>query len=87
MIKKLNPIVTELFIRSKKLGFSFAFITTFYFALPKNIRLNPTHCFIIKISKQKELQQITFNHSSNIDFIGFMKLYRKFVERPYFFSY
>ena len=38
--KKLNPIVTELFIRGRKLKISFIFITQFYFAVPKNIRPN-----------------------------------------------
>ena len=41
--KKLNPIVTELFIRGRKLNISLAFITQSYFVVPKNIRLNSTH--------------------------------------------
>ena len=41
--KKLNPIVTELFIRCRKLNISLVFITQSYFAVPKNIRLNSTH--------------------------------------------
>ena len=47
--KKHNPIVTELFIIGRKLNISLVFITQSYFALPKNIRLNSTHCFIMKI--------------------------------------
>ena len=47
--KKLNPIVTELFIRDRKLGISLFFITQSYFAVPKNIRLNSPHCFIMEI--------------------------------------
>ena len=35
--KKLNPVVTELFIRGRKLNISFIFVTQFYFAVPKNI--------------------------------------------------
>ena len=66
--KNLNKIVTELFIRGRKLNIPLVFITQFYFAVPKNIRLNSTHYFIMKISKKRELQQITFNHSSDIDF-------------------
>ena len=38
--KNLNPIVTELFIRGRKLNFSLAFVTQSYFALPTNIRLS-----------------------------------------------
>ena len=50
--KKLNPTVTELFIRGGKLNISLAFITHIYFAVPKNIRLNSTHYFIMKISNK-----------------------------------
>ena len=50
--KKLNPIVTELFIRGRKLNISVVLITHSYFAVPKNIRLNSTHYFIMKISNQ-----------------------------------
>ena len=41
--KKLNPIVTELFIRRRKLDISLVFITQPYFVVPKNIKLNSTH--------------------------------------------
>ena len=47
--KKLNPIVTELFIQGIKLNISLVFITQTYFAVPKNIRLNTMRYFIIKI--------------------------------------
>ena len=47
--KKLNPIVTELYIRGRILNISLAFVTQSYFAVPKNIRLNSTHYFIMKI--------------------------------------
>ena len=47
--KKLNPIVTELFITGRKLNISHVFITSLYFAVPKNITLNSTCYFIIKI--------------------------------------
>ena len=60
--KKLNPIVTELFIRGRKLNFSFVFITQTYFAVPKNIRINSTHYFIMKIPNKQKLHQIAINH-------------------------
>ena len=41
--KKLNPVVTELFIRGRKLNISIVFITQSYFKLPKDVRLNSTH--------------------------------------------
>ena len=52
--KKLNLIVTELFIRGRKLNIYLVFITQFYFAVPKNIRLNSTHYFIMKIKQTNE---------------------------------
>ena len=41
--KKFNPIITELFIRGRKLNIFLVFLTQSYFAVPKNIRLNSTH--------------------------------------------
>ena len=75
--KKSNPIVTHLFIRGRKLNISFVFITQFHFAVSKNINLNSTHYFIMKIPNKQELQQIAFNHSSDIDFKDLMNLYEK----------
>ena len=49
--KKLNPIVTELFIRGRKLNISLVCITQSYFAVPKNIRLNSTHYFVVNFNK------------------------------------
>ena len=83
--KKLNPILTESFIRGKKLKLFLAFITQSYFAVPKNIRLNSTHYFVRKIPNKRELQQIAFNHSSDIDFHYFMTLYKKYTSKPYSF--
>ena len=83
--KMLNPIVTELNIKGRKLNISLVFITQSYFAVPKNIRLNSTHYFIMKIQSKQELQQTAFNHSSDIDFKDFMNLYKKFTAKPYSF--
>ena len=47
-IKKLNSIVTELFIRGRKLNISLVFITQSYFKVSKDVRLNTTHFFITK---------------------------------------
>ena len=66
--KKLNSIVTELFIRGRKLNISCVFITKSYFPVPKHVRVNSTHYFIMKIPNKQEHQQIAFNHSSEIDF-------------------
>ena len=83
--KKLNPIVTELFIRGRKLNISIVFITQSYFKVPKDVRLNYTHIFIMKIANKRELQQIALNHSSDIDFKDFLKIYKKCTAEPYSF--
>ena len=80
--KKLNSVVTELFIRGRKLNIFLVFITQYYLAVPKNIRLNSAHYFIMKILNKRELQQIAFNDSSDIDF---MNLYKKCTAKPYSF--
>ena len=53
--------------------------------MSKNIRLNATHYFIMKISNKRELQQISSNHSSGLDFKEFMKLYKECTKEPYSF--
>ena len=74
---KLTPIVIGLFIRGRKLNISLGFITQSYFSLfcyTKNIRLNFTSYFIMKIPKKQELKQILFNHSLDIGFEYFMNV-------------
>ena len=83
--KKLNSIVTELFIRGRKLNISLVFITQSYFRVPKDVRLNSTHFFIMKIPNKRELQQIALNHSSDIDFKNFIKIYKRCTAEPYSF--
>ena len=53
--KRLSPIITELFIRGRKMNIFLVFITESYFAVPKNIRLNSTHYFVMKIPNKREL--------------------------------
>ena len=83
--KKLNSIVTELFIRGRKLNISLLFITQSYFKVPKDVRLNTTHFLIMKIPDKRELQQISINHSSNINTKDFIKTYKKSTDEPYSF--
>ena len=83
--KKLSPIVTEMFLRGRKLNISLVFASQSYFKVPKTIRLNATNYFIIKISNKRELQQIASNHSSDIDFKDFMRLYKDYTKEPYSF--
>ena len=59
--KKLNSIVTELFIRGRKLNISLDFITQSCFKAPKDVRLNATHFFIMKIPEKREIEEIAKN--------------------------
>ena len=83
--KKLNSIVTELFIRGRKLNISLVFITQSYFKPPKDVRLNTTHFFIMKIPNKRELQQIAINHSSDTNTKDFINIYKKCTDKPYSF--
>ena len=83
--KKLNPVVTELFIRCRKLNISIVFVTQSYLKVPKDVRLNSTHFFIMKIPNKRELQQIALNYSSDINFKYFIKIYKKCTAEPYSF--
>ena len=77
--KKLDSIVTELFIRGRKRNISIVFITQSYFNVAEVIRLNSTQFFIMKIPNERELQQTALNHSSDIDFKDFMKIFKKYI--------
>ena len=83
--KKLNPVVSELLIRGRKLNISIVFVTQSYFKVPKDVRLNSTHFLTMKIPTKRELQQIALNHSSDIDFKDCMKIYKKCTAKPYSF--
>ena len=83
--KKLNSIVTELFIRGRKLNISLVFITQSYFKVPKDVRLDTTHFFISKIPNKRELWEIAINHSSDISTKDFINIYRKCTAEPYSF--
>ena len=83
--KKLDSIVTELFIRGRKLNISLVFITQSYFKVPKDVRLNTTHFFIEKIPNNRELRETAINHSSDISTNDFTNIYRKCTIEPYSF--
>ena len=83
--KRLNSIVTELFIRGRKLNIYLAFITQSYLEVPKDVRLITSHFFIAKILNKRELQQIAINHSSDINTKDFANIYRKCTSEPYSF--
>ena len=79
---KLNQIVTELSIRSRKLNISLVFTTRSYFAIQQSIRLNSTNYFVIQISIKREVQQIVLNHLLDNVFEYFMNLYKKCTATP-----
>ena len=81
--KKLNSIVTELFIRWRKSNISLVFITQSYFKIPKEVTLNTSHSFIAKIPNERELQQIAINRSSDINTKDFANIYRKCTAETY----
>ena len=83
--KKLNSIVSELFIRGRKLSISLVFITQSCFKVPKDVRLNSTHFFVLKIPNKRELRETALNHSSDIDFQDFLNLYKQFTAKLYSF--
>ena len=81
--KKFQAIIKELFIRCRKLNISLVFITQSYFSVPKEARLNSTHYLIMKINNRKDLQQIAIDHSADIDYKDFLKIYRNCTKEPY----
>ena len=78
--KKLHPVVAEVLYENK---ISLVFITQSYLPVPKDVILNTTHFFIIKIPNKQELKEIAINHSSDAEFHGFKRLYRKCAAVPY----
>ena len=73
---KINPAATELFTRVRKLNIPVVYI-----------RINSMHYFIMKILNKRELQRITFNHSSVSDFKNFMNPYKKCTPKPHSYSF
>ena len=63
---------------------SLVFITQSYFSISKDVRLNSIH-LIMKINNRKEWQNITINHSADIDYNDFMRIYRECTRKSYSF--
>ena len=83
---KLQAIIKELFIRCRKLNISLVITRQFYFSVPKEARLNLTHYLIMEIHSKRELQNITVNHSADIDYNEFLKIYRNCTNEPSFLN-
>ena len=83
--KKFQAMVKEVFVICRKLNISLVFITQSSFKVPKDVRLNSTHYILLKIHSRTELQNSAFNHSGDIDYKDFMKIYRNCTKEPYSF--
>ena len=88
--KKAQQFLKELFIRCRKLNISLCFLTPLsisvsYFTVPKDVRLNCTHNIIFKLNNKRELQNIAVNHSADIDYKDFIKIYRYCTKEPFNF--
>ena len=83
--KKFQAVIKEIFIRCRKLNISLVFITQYYFSVPKEARLISTRYVIMKIHSKRELQQIAINHSADIGYNDFLKIYRNCTKEPYSF--
>ena len=80
--KKFQSIIKELFIRCRRINISLVFINQSYFSVLKDGRLNSTHYFIMKINNKRKLQNIAINHSADIDYKDFIKIYRECTKEP-----
>ena len=74
-----------MFIRCRKLNISLVFITQSYFSVPKDVKLNSTHYLIMKIYNRIELKNIAIDHSADIDYQDFTKIYRECTKEPFNF--
>ena len=83
--KKAQQIIKDLFIRCRKLTISLCFLTQSYFSVPKDVRLNCTHYILFKLNNKRELQNIAINHSADIDYKDFIKIYRICTKEPLIF--
>ena len=83
--KKAQQVLKDLFIRCRKLNISICFLTQSYFSVPKDVRLNCTHYNIFKLNNKRELQNIAINHSTDIDYKDFIKIYRDWTKELFNF--
>ena len=80
--KKFQTIIKELFIRCKKMSISLVFFTQSYFSVPK---VDLTHYLIMKINNARDLRNTAINHSADIDYKDFVKVYRECTKKLYSF--
>ena len=56
-----------------------------YVSVPEDVRLKPTHYLIMKINNKSKLQNIGIDHSEDIDYRDFVKIYKECTKEPYSF--
>ena len=83
--EKLKPIVSELFMRGRKVNISLVLILQSYFPVIKNLILNATHYLIMKIRNKRELQHVALNHSSDTEYKDFIKFYKEYTKELFSF--
>ena len=71
-----DMIINTLSSNDRKLNISLVFIPQSYFKVPKDVRLNSTHSFVIKITNKRQLQHAASDHSSDIHFKDFINIYK-----------
>ena len=74
-----------MFLKGKKLNISPVFVSQSCLNVPKTIRLNAAHYFIMKIPNRRKLQHIAPNHLFDIEFKDLMKLYKDYTKEPFSF--
>ena len=83
--KKAQKILKDLFIRCGKLNISLCSLTQSYFSVPKDVRLNCTHYILFKLNNERELRNNSINHSIDIDYKDFVKIYKICTKKPFNF--
>ena len=61
------------------------FLTQPYFSVPKDVRLNCTRYILFKLNNRRELQNIVIDHSADINYKDFIKIYRICTKEPFNF--
>ena len=83
--KQFQAIIKELFIRCRKWNISLVSVIQSYFSISKDVKLNSTHYLILKIKNRIEFKNIAINHSADIDYQDFKKIYRKCTNETFNF--
>ena len=64
--------------------FTCLYYSIFFFS-SKDVKLNSTHYLMMKINNKRDLRNIAINHSADIDYQDFIKVYRECANEPYTF--